>query len=126
VGAVAGLSGHSASQYPEGEIAMMFRGTINLDYTDADANEHTRLRVALREDGWTQVETSAYVRETTNINDLWRGIALVAKQSAAIGILSAMTFHIQASTDFAVNVPITSTLNPQNALQMVLAKPYPQ
>ena len=105
---------------------MVYRGIINLDYTGSDNNEYTRLRLALRADGWIQVETSAYIRDSPNINDLWRGIDLVARQSASIGVLSALTFHIQASEDFSQNTNITTSLNPQNALAAVKAKPFPQ
>ena len=104
---------------------MNYRGIINIDFTGGDGNQQTRLGLALCLDGWTHVETSAFIRETTNIDDLWRGIALVAKQAATVGVVSALTFHIQSSQDFAQNVSLKSTQSPQNALDEINAKPFP-
>lgn len=102
-----------------------YRGTLNLDFTGADGNQQVRLALALRHAGWLHVETSALVRETTDINDLWHGIGLVAKHAASVGIVSALTFHIQSSDDFGANVSLVTTQSPANALAEIQAKPFP-
>ena len=108
---------------------MRYRGTINIDLSNLvgdQSNQYTRLSLALRESGWLHVETSAYIRDTQNIADLWDGIALVAKQTSAAGLtISALTFHIQGSDDFARNVDITSTQSPANALRDIRALDFP-
>ena len=106
---------------------MNYRGTINIDFTGPDANAYTRLCLALRETGWIHVETSAFTRDTTDIDDLWEGIGLVARQAADIAPVSALTFHIQAAeVDFENNRNLTSTQGPQNAVRDIKAKRFPK
>ena len=118
---------HQIASLHAKEIAVpyRYRGIINVDFTNSRPNEYTLLRVALRHDGWTQVETSAYIRDADDINDLWRGFGLVARQSAAIGILSALTFHIQGSLDFSTNTEMRVGRNPEIALNTIRNKPFP-
>lgn len=104
---------------------MRYRGVINFDFTNSKENEQQKLVIALRHSGWLHVETSAFVRESENINNIWEGISLVAKQASRIGILSALTFHIQASNDFTQNVQYASTRNPANALNEISELPFP-
>lgn len=103
----------------------MYRATINLDFTGGNTNELSRLTCALEHANWIHVETSAFVRESVDIADMWRGIELVSKQANAIEILSAFTFHIQYSNDFTRSIPNTSTYNHQNAFDTIRALPFP-
>jgi hypothetical protein len=106
---------------------MLYRGTINLDFTNADGNQHVRLSLALREVGWTHVETSAFICESEDIDDLWEGVGLVARQAAEVGEVSAFTFHIQgAAIDFDTNVNLTSTQSPMNAVRDIKARDFPK
>jgi hypothetical protein len=110
------------------EDRMNYRGTINVDFSRCESSidgEYIRLAVALIEDGWKKVETSAYTRETSDISDLWRGIILLAKQSSSIGALSALTLHVQGAKDFENSLEVKSTLNPANALKTITDKPLP-
>jgi hypothetical protein len=105
---------------------MKYRGIINIDFTEPDSNEYTRLNLALRQSDWLHVETSAFVIETDNLAKVWRGVELVSKQAASIGQLSAFTFHIHGSDDFTTSKKSNSTLNQENALVEVLKKTLPQ
>lgn len=106
---------------------MIYRGIINFDFTDADGNQQTRLSLALREVGWIHVETSAFFRESTSLDDIWEGIGLVARQAAVVGSLSALTFHVQAaSIDFQSSVPLKSTQSPANAVSDIKSRPFPK
>ena len=111
---------------------MKYRGTINFDLTDTKSlttlqkNERTALTLALIESGWLHVETSAFTRDTDNINDLWEGAYLVAKQTHANSLLlSAFTFHIQSSKDFTTSIASSSTQSAANALARIRAHPFP-
>jgi hypothetical protein len=106
---------------------MKYRGTLNYDFTGRANNNATRLKLALIETGWLQVETTAFVIETDDLNRVWRGVELVAKQASSIADLSALTYHIQASQDFSQSLPLASTitLNPANALRDIMSKPFP-
>jgi len=108
------------------EVTMQYRAIINIDHTAASTNEQQRLAAALSAAGWKKVETSAYAIETDNdLGRIWLGVELVAKQSADIGALSALTIHIQGSADFAAGLPLTTTLNPDNALATIREKVFP-
>lgn len=105
---------------------MRYRGIINFDFTEADPNQHSRLSLALRETGWTHVETSAFVCDTDDIADLWEGFGLVARQADRVGIMSALTFHIQlAENDFTTNVSLETTQSSSNALDEIADLPFP-
>jgi hypothetical protein len=104
----------------------MYRGLLNVDFTNQNNNQYDELKAALIQAGWTQVETSAFVIEDPNIARVWKGIEIAAKQSGAAGILSALTFHIQlAATNFQTTVPFAALANHGQALQNILAKPFP-
>ena len=102
-----------------------YRGILNIDFTGMNGNEAERLKNALIQSGWSWVETSAYIVESNNINVVWRGIDLVARQSSFIGQLSALTFHIQSSDNFAGGTPGTAAFHTQ-AINNILARPFPQ
>lgn len=108
---------------------MIYRGTINLDLSNVTValqNARTELTLALVQSGWLHVETSAFIRDTTNINDLWQGAALVAKQTSDAPLqVSAFTFHIQGAASLTNSIPSSSTLSPSNALTRINALPYP-
>ena len=104
---------------------MKYRAIVNLDFTNQVTNEYTRLKLALVHSKWLFVETSAFIIETDNLAEVWRGIELVAKQCAAAGDLSALTFHIQGADGFATSLNITTDLSPANALRDILAKEFP-
>ena len=108
-------------------MPLVYRGILNIDYTGGETKSHEseRLKNALVQAGWKWIETSAYAIETTNLGDVWRGIDLVARQSTAIGRISALTFHIQSSNHFGGDVPGTVSHHAQ-ALSHVLKKPFPQ
>jgi hypothetical protein len=105
---------------------MPYRSTLTFDFTGSDANQHTRLAVALREAGWVHVETSAFARDSDDITDLWEGIGIVARQAEKVGILSALNFQIQfALKDFSTNVSLSSTQSGPNALTEIKDRRFP-
>ncbi|RIZ70547.1 MAG: hypothetical protein D0528_01270 [Methylococcales bacterium] len=105
----------------------VYRGTINYDFTNSNGNESNRLGLALIAAGWLRVETTAFIKESNSINDIWRGISIVAKQAANVGLLSALTYHIQSSNDFTSSVPYASTVtyNPTNTLNSIESLDFP-
>jgi hypothetical protein len=108
------------------EVPMQYRAIINIDHTDASTNEQQRLAAALSAAGWKKVETSTYAIDTDNdLSRIWLGVELVAKQSADIGALSALTIHIQGSPDFAAGLALTTTFKPDNALTAIREKAFP-
>ena len=115
-----------ATDESEKTMSTIYRGTINLDYTDAKGKsyETERLKNALVQSGWCWVETSAFVIETPDLAKVWRGIDLIARQSSAIGQLSALTFHIQSSKSFIGIAPKTAAHHAQ-ALTLILGKSFP-
>ena len=104
---------------------MKYRGLLNIDFTHPDANQQTRLSLALRKIGWRHVETSAFTRDSQSIDDLWEGIGLVAKYANRVGILSALTFHIQGAKSFNKNVSLKSTQSPTKAVADIKQLPFP-
>lgn len=102
-----------------------YQAILNVDYTGQDSNEFARLKNALIQAGWRWVETSAYAIDTDNLGLVWRGVDLVARQTAAVGKLSAFTFHIQGSDHFDGRVPPWAQ-NHAQALEIILERPYPQ
>jgi len=105
-------------------VARSYRASINLDFTKQDTGAYQALIRALIQAGWVYVETSALVVETDDIGKVWRGVELVAKGSQNAGELSAFTFHIQSSKDFA-GVPYKGAATRANALTDILQRPFP-
>jgi hypothetical protein len=102
----------------------MYRGVINLDYTGAEPNAFGKLRVALIDLGWVRVETSAYVIDSGDLHPIWKGIELVAKQSASIGDLSTLTYHIQLWDPAETQHGTLKKYHP-NAVADIEQKPFP-
>jgi hypothetical protein len=105
---------------------MRYRGTLNVDFTNSDGNQYNRLKAALVAADWLHVETSAYVIENPNLALIWRGIEIVAKQAAATGQLSALTFHVQGSDDFGISIPPLGNLNGPAIRDQILGQPFPE
>jgi len=105
-----------------------YSGILNIDFTGAGgsgSNEYHELVRALLDLGWTYVETSAFIITTDDINLIWQGIGLVARQDASINAdISALTFHIQSSLNFG-GIPHTGAAKYPNGLANILAKPFP-
>ena len=105
---------------------MDYRAIRNVDFTELNSNEYTRLKLALVETGWVSVETSAFSIETDCLPAIWRGIELVARQAESAGKLSALTFHVQGAIDgFEKSLKYISDTTPKNALAAILSKPMP-
>ena len=102
-----------------------YRASLNIDFTNQQNNEYQKLVHALVQAGWSYVETSALIIESTELGRIWRGIELVAKQCSDAGDLSALTFHIQGSNNFS-GVPYAGARNFPHAEDEILAKPYPR
>jgi hypothetical protein len=103
----------------------LYRASIILDYTGS-SNEYQYLISALKQLGWTYVETSSLTITTPNRNDIWAGVALVMKQDASIpGPLSALTLHVIGSDDIQNGIPYPYSDTHPAALDAVRNKPYP-
>ena len=76
-----------------------YRAIINIDFTNPKQNEYQRLVAALMQIGWKYLETSALSFEGALPNVLV-AMELISKQCQTAGTLSALTFHIQGSTNF--------------------------
>ena len=75
-----------------------YRAIVNIDFTNQKENEYQRLLSALIQLGWNYLETSALSYEG-GLPNVLVAMELISKQCQAAGILSALTFHIQGSTD---------------------------
>lgn len=114
-------------------MPMTYKATITVDFTlskrkdEARAQNaaYTKMSVALVTLGWRRLETSAFVIEKRPLEEIWTGIEILAKQSAAAGALSALNFQIQGSAIWE-GLPNTSTLSGPNALESILALPLPR
>jgi hypothetical protein len=102
---------------------MNYRATINIDFTKSDAGEYQKLVAALIQAGWRYLETSAFVLEG-DLAAVLQGMELVGKQCSAAGQLSALTYHIQGSKDFA-GEKYAAAKNHPNALAEIKAKAFP-
>ena len=71
---------------------------MNIDFTYPKQNEYQRLIAAMMQVGWKYVETSALSCEG-DLPNILVAMELINKQCQAVGTLSALTFHIQGSTD---------------------------
>ena len=101
-----------------------YRASVNLDFTGHRTYHYQKLMTALIATGWKYVETSALVITTKNLGKVWCGIELVARQAQSCGTLSALTFHIQSSTNFR-GLPYQARVNHPNAVQNIMAKQFP-
>jgi hypothetical protein len=96
---------------------------VNIDFTRQDKTEYQRLIAALIEIGWKYVETSALAFEG-ELPNILVGMELITKQCQTAGILSALTFHIQGSTEFKGKPYPQSKSYPQ-AFNEIRKKPLP-
>src|SRR5574341_642133 len=103
----------------------IYRAALNIDFTGQNANQCQKLVTALMQASWLYVETSAFIIESQDIANVWRGIELVAKQASDAGQLSALTFHIQSAENFGQSLPYPANVNHPNALAQVQAKQFP-
>ena len=78
--------------------ATKYRAILNTDFTNINQREYQRLIAALMQIGWKYLETSALGFEGELPNVL-AAMELVSKQCQAAGTLSALTLHIQGSTN---------------------------
>jgi hypothetical protein len=101
-----------------------YRAIINIDYSNRKGNAYQKLVAALIQSGWKYVETSAFIKEADTLPPIWKGIELVAKQSASIGFLSALTYHIQGSENFG-GLAYPAAKNHPKAKKEIEDKPLP-
>ena len=75
-----------------------YRASINIDFTKHKSNQYSKLVVALIDNGWLWVETSALIMDTTDLAKIWRGVELVAKQCEKAGQLPLSLSTFRAAT----------------------------
>lgn len=104
--------------------AMKYRGLINIDFTHQNPNEYQKLLAALIAAGWAYLETSALLIEG-DLATVLHALQIVSKQCQDAGVLSALTIHVQGSSNFT-GVPYSAAKNHPYALRDVLAKQFPK
>jgi len=83
---------------------MPYRASIVYDFSECDrGNEGTKLQVALHQAGWLKGETTAYFTQSDSLADVWKGIELFVKQCEFVGVLSALTLHVQLDEVVPIN-----------------------
>lgn len=111
---------------------MKYKAVLTYDYARTKKDDNTTkwsqennayeaLKCALVQLGWTWTETSAFVIETNDLNLIWQGVGLVARQGNEPGDLSALTLVLQGG---ATKTPSSLAAN-KNALSCIQAKPLP-
>lgn len=75
-----------------------YRAVVNIDFSYAKQNEYQRLLAAMMQMGWKYLETSALSFEG-DLPNILVAMELINKHCQSIGTLSALTFHIQGSTN---------------------------
>lgn len=106
-------------------MARGYRGLLTVHFSDSKVGEYSRLKNALVYSGWRWVDTGAFEIETQNLAQIWRGIELAARQSADVGFLSNLSFHIQPSGDDGGLRP-RPKLSRWDAINRILEKPLPK
>lgn len=101
----------------------MYRAVINLDFTGQRPNAYAKLVSALLQAGWERMETSALAIETEDLNRIWVGSEVVAKQAGRAGTLSAYTLQVQRLGD---PQPYAAAANHQTALEDILGLDPPR
>jgi hypothetical protein len=101
-----------------------YRAVINLDFTNPKKNEYQRLIAALLRIGWKYLETSALAFEG-DLSNVLAAMELISKQCQAAGTLSALTFHIQGSTNLN-GKPYPQAKSFPNALSEIRRKQLPE
>jgi hypothetical protein len=102
-----------------------YRATIHVNFIDPDNNNLIRLNLCLREAGWLNVERSSFILETSDVNEVWRGIGYLARYSENVGELNSITFHVQSSDDFNKSYDLNSTQNGKIWLEKISKLPFP-
>ena len=83
---------------------MAYRGILTFDYgtrVHGGENQQNRMQTALLAMGWRYTDTTAFVFEQSDegdeaaLSNIWQGVAIVARGSAAIGPITALSFVIQ-------------------------------
>ena len=97
---------------------------MNIDFTSQKESEYQRLIAALKKIGWKYVETSALAYEGDLANVLV-AMELIGKQCQAAGTLSALTFHIQGSTNLS-GKPYPQAERYRYALGEIRTKQFPE
>jgi hypothetical protein len=106
-------------------MALSYRGVLTVHFSSSKAAEYNRLKNALVYAGWRWVDTGAFDIETDDLAKIWRGIDLAGRQSGDVGSLTGLTFHIQPSANGRGLMP-PPTLSRSDAVDRILAKPFPQ
>jgi hypothetical protein len=104
--------------------ATKYRAIVNIDFTSPRANEYQRLIAALMQLGWKYLETSALSYEG-DLPNVLVAMELISKQCQAGGTLSALTFHVQGSTDLR-GKPYPQARSFPYALRDIRNKPLPE
>lgn len=104
--------------------SMKYRAVVNFDFTDPKQNEYQRLITALMQIGWNYLETSALAFEG-DLPNVLAAMELISKQCQASGILSALTFHVQGSTNLD-GKPYPQSKSYRSALSDIRRKPLPE
>jgi len=102
-----------------------YRATIHINFINAKDNNLIRLNLCLREAGWIHVARGSFILETTDINEIWRGIGYLARYSKYVGELNSVTFHVQSSDDFSRSFDLISTQNGKHWLEKISELPFP-
>jgi hypothetical protein len=102
-----------------------YRATIHVNFIKPNENNLVRLYLCLREAGWTHVERSAFILETADIKEIWRGIGYLARYSHKVGEPNSINFHVQSSDDFSSDISLKSEQSAKNALEEISNLPFP-
>lgn len=105
-----------------------YRATIHVNFIeieDKKRNNLIRLNLCLREAGWLHVARGSFILETTDVNEVWRGIGYLARYSEYVGELNSLTFHVQSSDDFETNIKLNSNQNGKIWLEEISKLQFP-
>jgi hypothetical protein len=103
---------------------MRYRAVLNIDFTNPHTKEYQRLIAALMRANWKYLETSALACEG-NLANVLVALELISKQCEASGTLSALTLHIQGSTNLE-GKPYPQSKSYPNALSQIRNKSHPE
>jgi hypothetical protein len=104
--------------------SMKYRAIINIDFTNQKENEYQRLIAALMQIGWQYLETSSLAFEG-DLPNILVAMELISKQCQTAGTLSALTFHIQGSTNLD-GKPYPQSKSYRHALNEIRQKQFPE
>jgi hypothetical protein len=104
--------------------AMKYRAIVNIDFTNPKQTEYQRLIAALMQIGWKYLETSALAFEG-DLPNVLVAMELISKQCQTAGTLSALTFHIQGSTNLG-GKPYPQNKSYRDALSEIRRKQLPE